>query len=504
MAVGCGGSSSSRRTESVETLIIGSGFGGSIAAYRLAQAGHRSVVLERGRRWTTVSDPTSPDYDVFSDMELGGVDQRSSWLSRNQPLPGLVSGPLRPYTGVLEKIFGDGINIVCPAAVGGGSVVYSGMMVKPPQDLFDEVFPDGVSFAEMDATYYPRVEAIMQPGRLPDDLLAMEPWTATRTFIQQAQDAGYEAERLLCAFDFERARAEATGELPPQLIRGSYIFGLNSGAKRTLDKAYLGMAEDTGLCDVRPLHWVQRIAQHAEGYYVEVDIIDTTGAVLEQVAFTARRLFVCAGTANTNGLLSRAKSEMTLPELPDELGSGFGNNGQHIMARDMVGVDTGQFQAGPACAMIFDYENRIAMENGPAPLGAIANQTLIGTGQGVPSGRGRIFWDETAGRVGVEWSAEHDAQAAEAARNILERINATVGGRITTIPGLNESVTFHPLGGCVMGETTDLFGRVRNHTGLYVLDGSLIPGSTPCSNPFWTISANAERCIERIVLEDYA
>jgi cholesterol oxidase len=54
-----------------------------------------------------------------------------------------------------------------------------------------------------------------------------------------------------------------------------------------------------------------------------------------------------------------------------------------------------------------------------------------------------------------------------------------------------------------MGHATDSFGRVMGQHNLYVIDGSLIPGSTPCSNPFWTISANAERCIERIIADDF-
>ena len=73
----------------------------------------------------------------------------------------------------------------------------------------------------------------------------------------------------------------------------------------------------------------------------------------------------------------------------------------------------------------------------------------------------------------------------------------------TSSLGLDVSITFHPLGGCVMGETTDLYGRVNGVSNLYVIDGSLIPGVTPLSNPFWTISANSERCIERIIAEDF-
>jgi cholesterol oxidase len=496
-----------RRTEEVGNLIIGSGFGGSISAYRLGEAGHTSVVLERGRRWT-ITDPTA---DTFSDMGLGEFDNRSSWLSRSQPLPGLPQTPrFEPYTGVLEKVFGDGINIVCAAAVGGGSVVYSGMMVQPPREFFEEIFPSEISYDDMDTIFYPRARSMMgTPTQMPADLLARTEWTATRTFLEQADHAGFtrggtgrqRSDLLYCAFDWDLARREADGEFPAQLTRGSYIFGINSGAKGTLDKYYLGMAEAAGWADVRPLHWVQRIVQVATGWRVEVDVIDTSGVVQERVDFMATRLIVSAGTANTNTLLLRAKAEGTIEGLPDALGEGFGNNGQHIVARNMVGVDTGAYQAGPACAMMFDLDQRIAMENGPAPLG-FESQTLISTGQGIPTTRGRLVWDATMGRMVPTWDPSIDAQSATATANLIATLNTANGGAVSNIVG-DESITFHPLGGCVHGEVTDMFGRVNGVPNLYVVDGSLIPGATPLSNPFWTVSANAERCIERIIAEDF-
>lgn len=489
--------------EQVENLIIGSGFGGSITALRLAEAGFSSVVLERGQRWT----PTPDGQHVFSNMGFTRADgfddrydKRSTWLSTRQPLPGLPPRQLPIYAGVLERVFGDGIDVVCPAGVGGGSLVYSGMMVRPPRELFESVFPRELT-AELMNPYYDRVQQIMQPSPIPDSLLELPPWLAQRVFIEQAMRAGVEVERIPCAFDWERAMLEVTGELPPQLIRGHYIFGLDSGAKRSLDRLYLGMAEETGRCEVRPLHWVERIVKDGARYRVEVHLIDEEGMQLESRVISARRLFLCAGTMNTNALLLRAREEGTIGDLPEMLGEGFGNNGQHIMAREGVGVDTGAFQAGPACLMMFDSSAPIAMENGPAPLG-MERQALIGTGQGVPSGRGRIVWRD--GKAIPEWDEAYDAEAKEHARVLVDRLNAAnAGTNATTALGLDQSVTFHPLGGCVMGETTDLYGRIPRHEGLYVIDGSLIPGVTPMSNPCWTISANVERCIERILAEDF-
>lgn len=493
----CGAQST---TEEVENLVVGAGFGGAITAHRLAMAGHTSVVLERGRRWTV----ETPGDDVFSNMGLSGedaYDRRSAWFSTRPPLPGLTGRPLAPFAGILERIPGDGIDVVCAAGVGGGSLVYSGMMVRPPADLFEALFPPEITAASMDP-YFERVREMMMPAAMPDAILALPQWTSSRVFIDQAMRAGYEVERLLCAFDWSLAEAEARGELPPQLVRGHYIFGLNSGAKRSLDRNYLRFAEDSGRCDVRPLHWVQSVSRSTRGWTVEYDRIDEEGRVIASSAIAARRLFLCAGTANTNGLLARARDERTIDGLPDSLGEGFANNGQHIRARRDVGVDTGAFQAGPASIMLFDRAAPIAMENGPAPIGSEL-QLLIGTGQGIPSGRGTLSWDPTNERPLPTWSASHDAEATAHTDAVVRRLNEINGGSdATALFGLGTSVTFHPLGGCVLGQTTDLAGRVRGQERLYVIDGSLVPGCTPLSNPFWTISALAERCIEAIVRED--
>lgn len=499
----CGDPAGGPAVEEVENLIIGSGFGGSISAYRLAMAGHSSVILERGRRWTV----TTPGEDVFSHMGYSGddrYDRRSTWLSRQVALPGLPPVPMAEYTGVLERVYGNGIDIVCPAGVGGGSLVYSGMMVRPSDEHWMQVFPSELTPRLMDA-YYDRVSSMITAAPIPDSLLDMPPWIASKTFIEQGMAAGFRVQKLLCGFDWSMAEAEARGELPPQLIRGSYIFGLNSGAKATLDKSYLGMAEATGLCEVRPLHWVQRVHREADGRWsADVDVIDDRGTVLESKRFVATRLFLSAGTANTNALLIQAREEGTIPDLPETLGEGFGNNGQHIRARKNVGVNTGAFQAGPACLMLYSSDSTpIAIENGPAPLG-MEMQALIGTGQGIPSSRGRFAWDAAEGKVLPHWDPSYDPEATMHTDDAIRHLNDVNGGEDATRDlGLDVSITFHPLGGCVMGETTDLYGRMNGHENLYVIDGSLIPGVTPLSNPFWTVSANAERCIERIIAEDF-
>ena len=127
------------RMEQVRALVVGSGFGGSIAALRLAEAGIPSTILERGRRWDLTDS-----FDTFCTTQA--PDRRCVWGHRNPILPGLPPVPLRgtPYVGLLQRVPGANIDAVCAAAVGGGSLVYSGIMIQPPRNHFESVMPAGV------------------------------------------------------------------------------------------------------------------------------------------------------------------------------------------------------------------------------------------------------------------------------------------------------------------------------------------------------------------------
>src|SRR5690606_30806891 len=140
----------------------------------------------------------------------------------------------------------------------------------------------------------------------------------------------------------------------------------------------------------------------------------------------------------------------------------------------------------------YDPEEPIAMENGPAPVGDILPQVLIGTGQGIPAERGRFVWHAASQKVRPQWDPSYDLEPRQLTDAMIAHLNEVNGGQDASALFFGEklSITFHPLGGCVMGQTTVLFGRVSGQAGLYVVDGSLIPGVTPLSNPCFTISAN--------------
>jgi len=127
---------------------------------------------------------------------------------------------------------------------------------------------------------------------------------------------------------------------------------------------------------------------------------------------------------------------------------------------------------------------------------------LASLGMTMDPTRGDITYDPVADRGVVNWPAggqQASVDALRAVQNRMARAGGTVPGAEPLAPDVNASFTAHPLGGAVLGDATDGYGRVHGHRGLYVVDGALIPGSTGTVNPSLTIAALAERNIARII-----
>src|SRR5699024_1478773 len=124
---------SKKETQHHPIIVIGSGYGGAVAALRLCQAGKKVLMLEMGMDWSALDEP-------FSSMIKPG--KSAAWLKRKTIAPFLNVFPLKPYTGVLDRLDYDHIKVWLGRGVGGGSLVNGGMAVLPKRDYFEEVFPD--------------------------------------------------------------------------------------------------------------------------------------------------------------------------------------------------------------------------------------------------------------------------------------------------------------------------------------------------------------------------
>lgn len=483
-------------TELDHPLIIGSGFGGSITAHRLAQAGIASTVLERGRRWVLTEAR-----DTF--CSLREPDERAGWFATQSPIG--ISSRIRPYAGVVEQFEGDNIDAIIGAGVGGGSLVYAGMMVQPPRDLFVSAFPAEVSYDDMVSTWYPRVAEMISMSHVPDDVFANDAYAATRLFLQHADAAGINTELNYLAIDWDIIRQELSGELPRESTAGDYVYGVNNGAKGQADRTYLAAAEATGLCTVRPLHQVKAIAPDpAGGYFVDAEEIDERGTVLSTTRFRAPTLFLCAGAIHSTRLLVEARARGDMPMLSSDVGEGWGHNGQHIFMRNDLGVSVPDNQGGPPTAVIRDWDNPIApctVEHGAAAFGYDCG-CMICPSSSLVDGFGSLSWNAETQTTELRWDPANGATGIAAAENVGDRLNAATAGVNAPLIGRTRLSTFHPLGGVVLARATDGFGRVDGYPGLYVQDGSLMPGITPTANPAWTISAIVERNLATILPED--
>src|SRR6185436_1071607 len=241
---------------------------------------------ERGRHW-----PIRPDGNTFATFEQ--PDGRAYWLRdrTGEAILGLpqLEKPIDRYAGVLQVVEGNGMFVGAGAGVGGGSLVFNAIIVQPRRELFERVLPRQVDFHEMDEVYYPRVRRIIGSAPLPGDILATEYYRSSRVSFDQARSAGFPTRPVELAVDWDIVRDEIAGRRVPSAIAGQSFYGLNSGAKNSLDRNYIAMAEATGHVEVLPLHNVVAIEQgHGDRYAVTALRISDDGSVVG----TPRRL-VC-------------------------------------------------------------------------------------------------------------------------------------------------------------------------------------------------------------------
>lgn len=333
---------------------------------------------------------------------------------------------------------------------------------------------------EMYDVYYPRALRYLQAAQVPADLIDADVYQYLRVGI---------------------AHAEAIGIDPVRVTSG---YG-----KLSLDKTYFAEAMGTGLLTIHTLHEVKRITKANGRYVIHAREIDVDGKVLEEREVPCASLFLCAGTVGSTELLVRARERGDLPDLNQSIGTGRGPNSDIFVARDNTAAyPTGPIQATvPSSAFYTRDHNDKHVFSMIIPFG-IGLETCISFNIVMTESNeaGHFVYDSDRDAVNLIWQAGQNDPAVESAHSIFGRMNDATGSTYNETlfggPTFRDSHTYHPLGGCPLGRATDDYGRIPDHPGLYVLDGSLIPIGIG-ANPSLTIAALSERCIERIIAEDH-
>ncbi|WP_113699829.1 GMC oxidoreductase [Nonomuraea lactucae] len=491
----------------VPALVIGTGYGGSVAALRLAQAGVDVHMIEMGMAW----DTPGPDGKIFCNTL--SPDRRSYWLRTRTkaPLNYFLGFPIDRdiprYTGILDAEDFGGITVYQGRGVGGGSLVNGGMAVTPRRENFGAVLPS-VNADEMYGVYYPRANAELGVGTVdPAWFDSTACYQYARVGRKHAQRSGFPFVFVPDVYDWDYMEQEAAGTVPKSALAGEILYGNNHG-KKSLQQTYLARARATGKVTVSPLHKVTSVAPAAGGRYtVVIEQLNTNGETTATKTVTADRVFFAAGSVGTSKLLVRLKATGALPGLNDEVGKGWGDNGNVMCGRaNHLWDPTGKLQSSIPCCGIDNWAAGGAFaEIAPLPTGIETYASFYLSITRNPH-RAQFSWNAATGRVDLNWQTSWKQPSIDMARTIFDKINAKEGTIYRTdLFGVykiwGDQLTYHPLGGAVLDRATDNYGRLTAYPGLYVIDGSLIPGNTSV-NPFVTITALAERNIEKIIATD--
>ena len=480
----------------LDVVIIGSGFGGSIVASRLAGRGKTVVLLERG-----------PWRDSAPVRALGIADRAPFPYGRHLFRYALRTihfpwGPRCGFTlsreGFFELFRTPGIDVLCTSNVGGGSHAYTAMLTRPRSTGYWHGHHSSLRPAEVER-YYDRVLAEMEAAPFSGELAPENSiWT---------QLAGTQFERCAPATE-QPAVALRLGE---QRCDDAGVFGSRRGTKPSVDTVYLPDAISRGL-EVRDRCEVDSIARVVEEGVSRFRVRYRDGRSGETIEVGAKTVVLAAGAINSLRLLFVSREGGGLQGMP-ALGSRFGGNGDCVGLWHRPSSAADPFDATPSLG-------RFAVDSAEAPymvmfglpgIDALPLPSWLRTqlrdwvpvvGMGADSGEGSVTYKN--GRLRIDYNGDAE-QVFDDIRSVFGTLEIESG---TDIRSFKKPITVHQWGGAHLGQddrhgVIDHTGEVFGHPGLFVADGSALPAAvgTP---PSLTIGAWAHHVADCVIEKEYA
>ncbi len=534
---------------SYTVVIVGSGYGGSIAASRLARAGQQVCLLERGKEFQPGEYP-----DTLA--EANGQMQTD-----------LPAHHIGSHTGLFDLRVNDDINVFLGCGLGGTSLINANVALRAEPRVFDDPrWPQAIrdDLPTLIEEGYDHAEEMLEPRPYPQDFPLLRKLEALEKSSIRLHEKFY---RPPINVTFEDGVNHAGVYQPACTLCGDCCSGCNFGSKNTLIMNYLPDAKNHG-AEIFTQVSVRQIQREGDRWLVHYQV---TGAGREK--FDAPTMFVsaevvilAAGALGSTEILLRSQAAGL--SLSGMVGKSFTGNGDVLAFgynndERINGVGAGQYiedmaePVGPCITGIIDIRERenldegMVIEEGVIP-GALApllpsvfaaaasfvgedtdsgvkdfvreaerdlSGILLGSSHGaIPNTQTYLVMshDGAAGqmylkddRLRIDWPGVGSQPIFTEINDNLEEATRALGGTYLRNPiwgpvMKKDLVTVHPLGGCPMGEdaeqgAVDHKGRVFSGTsgtdvydGLYVCDGAIIPRSVGV-NPLLTISAVAER-----------
>lgn len=518
-----------------DVVVVGSGYGGGVAAMRLARGGKRVAVLERGREFAAGAFP-SKFSDMRREMQVRGTHFR-----------------MGPDTALFDVRVGEDMNVLVGCGLGGGSLINAGVALRPDDRVFaDDVWPSQLARDGLIDEGFARARKWLRPAHAPH----ARQMAKFQALEASGKGLGLKPTVPELVVSFVPGINAAGVAQPACTLCGDCCAGCNVGAKNTVALTYLPEAARHG-AEIFTHAKVRHLSKRIDGgWSVHLDRLDAAGGGrADQQAITADIVVLAAGTLGSTEILLRSRVEGLA--LSDRLGERFSANGDIIafgyganLPVHAIGVghpakiDGMQIGAAVSGQIEIDdtdnLDNEIRIQEGAMPSALapilpmlfLPNGRLLGALQSVISGVYRgpfahlqtffaVSHDSASGRFSLDgdrlvlsWPGVADEPVYRRLDAALGALIARVGGRYVknplagTIMG-HQPATAHPLGGCGMGRdrstgAVDQKGQVFDgtaeadgtavHNGLYVADGSIIARSLGV-NPLLSITALAERIL---------